>query len=87
MHTSSWCGNSSEKVDQDVDGRIILKLIFKEMRSGSMNWTDVAQDRDSWRVLLNALRNLGVPLNAGNFLKCGGLLDTHEGLCSIRSVI
>jgi len=28
---------------------------------GSMDWTDVAQDRDRWMALVNAVMNLRVP--------------------------
>jgi len=52
-----------------------------------MDWIDLAQDKDSRWALLNAVMNLQIALNAGNFLKCEELLDTHEGLRSVQSVI
>ena len=33
-----------------------------------MDWIDPAQDRDRWKALLNAVMNLRVAQNAGNFL-------------------
>ena len=33
-----------------------------------MDWIDLAQNRDRWRALVNAVMSLGVPLSAGNFL-------------------
>jgi hypothetical protein len=50
-----------------LDGRIILNWIFRELHGG-MDWTDLAQDRDRWRSLVNAVLNLRVPKKAGNFL-------------------
>ena len=46
---------------------IILKWTFQKWDRG-MDGIDVAQDRDRWRALVNAVMNLGVTSNAGNFL-------------------
>jgi hypothetical protein len=37
-------------------------LIKRELQVGeSMDWIDLAQDRDRWRALVNAVMNLRVP--------------------------
>jgi hypothetical protein len=46
--------------DSGVDGTIILKWIFKKWH-GNMDWIDLAQDRDRWRALENAVMNLRGP--------------------------
>jgi hypothetical protein len=46
--------------DPGVDGRIILKWIFKQW-NGGMDWIELAEDRDKWRALVNAVMNLLVP--------------------------
>jgi hypothetical protein len=38
-----------------------LKLDLLEIGFGVVDWTDSAQDRYSWRVLVNAVMNLRVP--------------------------
>jgi hypothetical protein len=53
--------------DPGVGGRIILKWIFKNWDRG-MDWVDLAQDRERWRALVNAVMNLRIPQNAENVL-------------------
>jgi hypothetical protein len=46
---------------QGVDGRIILKWIFRKWDMGDMEWIDLAQDRDRRRALVSGVMNLRVP--------------------------
>jgi len=43
-----------------VDGRIILKWIFKKW-DGEIDWIDPTQNSDRWRALVNVVMNLRVP--------------------------
>jgi len=45
-----------------------IKMDFQEVGCGSLNWIDQAQNRDRWRALENAIINIRIPQNAGNFL-------------------
>jgi len=53
--------------DPGVNGRIILKWIFRKWYGG-MDWIDLAQNRDRWKELVNAVMNLRIPSNERNFL-------------------
>ena len=38
-----------------------IKIDLQEVRRGGMDWTDLAQDRDRWRAVINTVMNLWVP--------------------------
>ena len=38
-----------------------IKMNFQEMGIGGVEWIELAEDRDRWRALLNAVMNLRVP--------------------------
>ena len=63
--TGCWWGNPRGRDrwgDPGVDGRIILGWTFRrEVGLGYEDWIGLAQDRDRWRALVSAVRNLRVP--------------------------
>jgi hypothetical protein len=59
--TGFWLESPKEKEhleDQGVDGRMGSKWIFGW--GGGVEWIQLAQDRDRWRAVVNAVLNLGV---------------------------
>jgi hypothetical protein len=39
----------------------IFKMDVRDIGWGSMDWIDLAKDRDQWRTVVNMLMNLQVP--------------------------
>jgi hypothetical protein len=38
-----------------------IKMDFQEVGCRSIDWIDLAQDRDGWRALMNAVMNIRFP--------------------------
>jgi hypothetical protein len=61
--TGFWWGNlwdGDHWGDPGVDGEDI-RMHLQEVGCGSMDWIGLAQDRDRWRAIVNAVMNLRVP--------------------------
>jgi hypothetical protein len=57
--TGFWWGSLRERDhwgDPDVDGKIILRWIFRKW-----DWMERAQDRDRWRALVSRVMNFRGP--------------------------
>jgi hypothetical protein len=48
--------------------KYIIKMDLKETGLDGLDRIGVAQNRDMWRALLNAVMKSRIPCNAGNFL-------------------
>jgi len=62
VYRGFWCGNLRERDhlgEPGIDEKIILRWIFRIV-CGVMDWVELAQDRDRWRALVNAVMNLRV---------------------------
>jgi hypothetical protein len=45
-----------------------IKMDLQEVGCEGMDWIEVVEETDRWLALANAVMNLRVPQNAGNFL-------------------
>jgi hypothetical protein len=60
--TGFWWGNLRERdhwVDPGWEDNIQMDL--QEVGCGDMDWIELAQNREKWRALVNAVMNLPVP--------------------------
>ena len=75
-----------DKVQEDVDvnGRDNIKIGVQAVVWGGTEWIALADDRDSWRALVNAVMNTRVPQNEGISGPVEKLLVCQDGLCSRR---
>jgi hypothetical protein len=56
-------------------------MYLLEIGWGDVDWIGLAQDRDKWRALVNAVMNLRVPYNAGKLSSgytIGGLSSSSQ---------
>jgi hypothetical protein len=45
-----------------------IKIDLREIGWDGMDWIDLAQNRDQWRVLVNTVMNIRVPKNIEKWL-------------------
>ena len=65
MYTGFWWGNLRERGhlgDPGVDGRLEgnVKMDLQEVGCEGMDWIELAQHRNRWRALVNAVMNFRV---------------------------
>ena len=63
-YTGFWWGNPEGNRPLGIARRRWednIKMDLQEMGCGGMDWIELAQDRDRWRALVNAVMNLRVP--------------------------
>jgi hypothetical protein len=65
VYTGFWWGVQKKRghlENQGVDERIVLTWNFKKCDWGrDIDWTNLTQDRDSWRAVVDMVMNLCVP--------------------------
>jgi hypothetical protein len=61
MHIGYWWESQKE-----TTGESNIKIDLREIGWDGMDWTDMAQDRDQWRALVNTVLNFRVPQKLGS---------------------
>jgi hypothetical protein len=61
-----------------------IKMDLGEILLDGMDWIELAQDRDQWKALVNAVMNLRIPLKLlGIFWMAAQLAASQKGLSSV----
>jgi hypothetical protein len=63
VYTGFWWENLRERdyLEDRCGWEDNIKMDLQAVGCGGMDWIDLAQARDRWRAVLNAVMNLGVP--------------------------
>jgi hypothetical protein len=63
-----------------------IKMDFLEIGWGGVDWIGLAEDRDKWRALLNAVMNFGLHKMRGNYRVATPFIASRVVLSSIELV-
>jgi hypothetical protein len=63
-----------------------IKMDLAEKECGSVDWIGVAQDRENWRALLNAVMNFRILKMLGNYRVAAQLVGSRVVLSCIELV-
>jgi hypothetical protein len=64
-----------------------IKIYLKEMLGGDLNWINLSQDRDQWRILVNTATKLRHQ-KTGDFLSSYSLSQaSQEGFVFVKLLI
>ena len=63
LHPGFWWGNLRERdyLKHPGVGEDNIKMDLQELGCGGMDWIELAQERDSWQAIVNAVIKLQVP--------------------------